>query len=221
MGLLVFRPRSKAAVFLLSYGSWLVLSTLVAFSIGCSSSGDDAAPAISRPAERDRSELRTMFVAVDTLNMRVSPSGDGRIVSRLQRGTAVAVLASIDGWTEVQSGSERGWVATRYLTAKTDDPLVAPSRPGAARKNCPADRSFTFSKTPRLVFSQDGAHGLVVIEANVNASGAVTSTKVVSNETGRKELALAAQKELGEALFVPPVRNCRPIAFIYTYKRVF
>ena len=51
--------------------------------------------------------------------------------------------------------------------------------------------------------------------------GNVVSTRVVSNTTGDEALAAMAERELREAKFAPPVRNCVPKAFIYTYKRSF
>ena len=67
-----------------------------------------------------------------------------------------------------------------------------------------------------------GAHaGLVVVDAYVNPTGDVTSTKVVTNDTGDMKLAALAQNEIKSAKFEAPKRNCVARAFIFTYKRSF
>jgi outer membrane biosynthesis protein TonB len=62
---------------------------------------------------------------------------------------------------------------------------------------------------------------MVVIEATVDAKGSVTATRVVSNETHDDALASLAEREIRGARFAPPVRNCVPRAFFFTYKRAF
>jgi TonB family protein len=75
--------------------------------------------------------------------------------------------------------------------------------------------------TPTPSFSEGGAHGLVTVEANVDASGRVTATRVVANTTGDEALASTAEREIRGVRFVAPIRNCVARAFIFTYKRAF
>ena len=77
------------------------------------------------------------------------------------------------------------------------------------------------TQTPTLAFSDSSAHGIVVVDATVNTKGNVTGTKVVSNSTGDEALAFLAEKEIKAARFSPPIRNCVPRAFIFTYRRTF
>ena len=72
-----------------------------------------------------------------------------------------------------------------------------------------------------LAFSESGAHGMVVVEATVSAKGAVTATKLLSNATGDESLAFLAEREIKGATFSPPIRNCVPRSFIFTYRRTF
>ncbi|HEV7240866.1 MAG TPA: hypothetical protein VGQ36_16630 [Thermoanaerobaculia bacterium] len=51
--------------------------------------------------------------------------------------------------------------------------------------------------------------------------GSVTNTKLVSNGTGDEALAFLAQREIQGAKFSPPIRNCAPRSFIFTYTRTF
>jgi hypothetical protein len=62
---------------------------------------------------------------------------------------------------------------------------------------------------------------MVVVEASVNTKGVVTKTKVVSNTTGEESLAFLAEREIKGAKFSPPIRNCVPRAFVFTYRRTF
>ena len=62
---------------------------------------------------------------------------------------------------------------------------------------------------------------MVVIEASVDARGIVTSSRVVSNETNDDSLAAIAEREVRNARLAPPIRNCAPKAFFFTYKRPF
>ncbi|HKO56427.1 MAG TPA: energy transducer TonB, partial [Thermoanaerobaculia bacterium] len=87
--------------------------------------------------------------------------------------------------------------------------------------NCPPDSDFSFVRTPTPSFSEDGPHGLVIVEATVDARGNVTATRVISNDTGEPALAALAEREMRDAKFSPPIRDCAPKAFIYTYKRTF
>lgn len=61
----------------------------------------------------------------------------------------------------------------------------------------------------------------VVVDAYVSTSGDITSTKVVTNDTGDPNLALLADLEIQSAKFEVPERDCVTRAFIFTYKRSF
>jgi outer membrane biosynthesis protein TonB len=90
-----------------------------------------------------------------------------------------------------------------------------------ARHGCPADAEYQFVKTPTPAFSDSGAHGVVTVDASVDVRGNVASTKLINNTTGDEALGVLTQREIREAKFSPPIRNCVPKAFIFTYKRSF
>ncbi|HEX7833232.1 MAG TPA: TonB family protein, partial [Thermoanaerobaculia bacterium] len=130
--------------------------------------------------------------------------------------TSLDVLSEGDSWTKVRlADGQEGWVASRFVA----QPQAA--RKLSKKKGCPVDSDFAFVETPTPRFSDSGAHGVVVVEANVNVSGKVTSTKVISNGTGDEALAFLAAKEIQSAKFSPPIRNCVARAFIFTYRRTF
>jgi uncharacterized protein YgiM (DUF1202 family) len=47
--------------------------------------------------------------------LRDRPATDARVVAPLAEGTAVKVLARQGGWTQVESGTQRGWVRAFHL----------------------------------------------------------------------------------------------------------
>ena len=165
-----------------------------------------AAPA----AERVTGTVRVM---ASGLNVRGEASVDADVLTQVRKGTVLSVLRREDGWVKVRLADEReGWVAARFVSG---DPK-APRKGG-----CLPDSDYAFLQAPTPSFSEDGAHGLVVVEANVDTKGVVTSTKLISNGTGDEALAFLAAREIKSARFSPPIRNCAPSAFIFTYRRTF
>ncbi|HUR82903.1 MAG TPA: SH3 domain-containing protein [Thermoanaerobaculia bacterium] len=171
------------------------------------------APVATAPAA-DEPVTGTVRVTASVLNVRAEAAMDAVIVTQVKYRETLSVLREQDGWMRVRLASgETGWVATRYVTRGN----LAP-RP---RGGCPPDSDYAFLDAPPLGFSERGAHGLVVVEANVNAKGIVTSTKVISNNTGDPSLGPLTEKEIRAAKFSPPIENCAPRAFIFTYRRTF
>jgi uncharacterized protein YgiM (DUF1202 family) len=174
-------------------------------------------PAAAAPAGPS---LGTVSVTASALNVRRDPSIDGEILQQAKRGEQMTVLASDESWIKVRTANgTTGWVSAAHVSRGGG----AASRPSASRRKsgCPADSDFAFAKTPTLAFSEVRKPGMVVVDATVNVKGSVTSTKVISNTTGDETLAFLAVREIKSAEFTPPIRNCVPRTFIYTYKRTF
>ena len=149
------------------------------------------------------------------MNVRRDPSMSGEVLKQAKKDDALTQLATMEDWTKVQlADGTVGWVASRFVsTSKT-----ATSSKTAA--GCNTD--FAFVKTPKPSFVEGAArHGLVVVDAYVSPSGDVTSTKVVTNDTGDPKLASLAENEIKSAKFEAPKRSCVARAFIFTYKRSF
>lgn len=171
---------------------------------------------------------RTVFATASTLNVRKEPSTDSPVLMQVAKGTELPVIAEQGGWMQVRLEDGRtGWVALRFVSSEK----VEAERPrqrtvtkrttqsASGKRGCEAD--YSFIETPKLTFSQEDAHGLVVVEASVNAKGVVTSTKVVRNDTGSSRAGEMAEREIRSAKFAPPIRNCQPRSFIFTYRRTF
>lgn len=162
--------------------------------------------------------MGTVRVTASALNVRREPAADGEVVTQVRKGTVLSVLRRDQSWVKVRLADAReGWVAARFVSASDASARTAPTRKGG----CPPDSDYAFLQIPTPSFSEKGAHGLVVVEANVNAKGIVTSTKLISNGTGDEALGFLAEREIKAAKFSPPIRDCAPRAFIFTYRRTF
>jgi TonB family protein len=186
------------------------------------------APPAPAPGPVEEAPIGSVRVTASALNVRREPSASGEVVTQVKQGETLSVLAADESWTKVRlADGSSGWVATRFVSsgaAASRSTSRSASKPKARqprRGGCPADSDYAFVQTPRLAFSDRGGHGLVVVEATVNASGNVTSTKVVSNGTGDEALGLLAEREIKTAKFSPPIRNCVARSFIFTYRRTF
>lgn len=157
----------------------------------------------------------TVRVSTSVLNVRNEPSLSGAVVTQVKKGDRLALLAPGDEWMHVRlPDGTTGYVSAGLVTREG-----VTSR---ARKGCPADTDFAFAKTPRPSFSDNQtAHGIVTVDATVNTKGDVTATKIIANTTGDEALAFLAEREIKNAKFVAPIRNCVARPFIFTYKRSF
>lgn len=187
---------------------------LFAFACGTSTTVEapppEPAPSVAPAIQPSKS---TVYVTASAVNVRRDPSMAGEVLTQAKKNEALTQLSSMEDWTKVQlpDGTE-GWVASRFLSqSKT----AAPSKPGC-------NNDFAFIKTPKPAFAEGATkHGLVVVDAYVNPSGDVTSTKVITNDTGDPKLASMAENEIKSAKFEAPKRSCVARAFIFTYKRSF
>ncbi|HUP64142.1 MAG TPA: TonB family protein [Thermoanaerobaculia bacterium] len=192
----------------------LLLISAIILSIAACQSSDPPPAAVTPDSETEvAGELEpavaigTVRVTASTLNVRGEPSTTAAIVATVRRNQRLDLLARDQGWSRVRiSTGEAGWVASRYVREE---------------KGCPPDREFSIAEAPMMRFSDSGARGVVSVEVSVDRGGKVTSTRLLSNETGDESLAFLAQEEIRNARFNPPIRNCQPRAFIYTHRRTF
>lgn len=167
------------------------------------------------PATSEERALGTVRVNVSTLNVRSDASTSAEIVGHVRRGERLTLVADSGEWLRVKlNDGTTGWVSSQLVVREG-----AAARP--RRAGCPPDSDYSFLNAPKPLFSEGGPHGMVVIEASVDARGIVTATRVVSNETHDDALASLAEREVRNARFAPPIRNCAPKAFFFTYKRAF
>lgn len=169
----------------------------------------------SSPQPQAETPVGTVRVTASMLNVRGDASTSADVVGHARRGERLTVFADRGDWLRVRTGGgEIGWVSSDFVTR--EGTLAKPRRRG-----CPPDSDYRFVTEPKPAFSDSAAHGIVTVEANVDARGNVTSTKTVSNTTGDPALATLTEHEIAAAKFAPPVRACVPKAFIFTYRRAF
>jgi len=194
--------------------SFLAL-TLFAFACGTSTTVEAPPPAPSPDPAAAVTPAQTVYVTASSVNVRRDPSMAGEVLKQAKKNEALTLLSSMEDWTKVQlPDGTVGWVASRFVSQSRS------SSAPPARAGCNTD--FAFIRTPKPAFAEDARkHGLVVVDAYVNPSGDVTSTKVITNETGDAKLASMAESEIRSAKFEAPKRGCVARAFIFTYKRSF
>ena len=201
----------------------LAISLLVVFR--CAAPAPEPVPAppppiVAAPEPVEEPVIGTVRVTASALNVRTEASTEAEVIAQAKKGQMLSVLAEDESWVRVKlANGDKGFVAARFVThdvAKAGTKRKAPKKTG-----CPADSDFAFVETPTLAFSETPKPGMVVVEASVNTKGSVTATKVVSNSTGDETMAFLAQREIRSATFAPPIRNCVPRAFIFTYRRTF
>ena len=191
----------------------LVAITLCASACGTSTPVEAPPPAPPSVAPAILPAKTTLYVTASSVNVRRDPSMAGEVLKQAKKNEPLTQLSSVDDWTKVELGDGTvGWVASRFLSQSQS---ATTSKPG-----CNTD--FAFIKTPKPAFAEGQIkHGLVVVDAYVSASGDVTSTKVITNDTGDAKLASMAESEIKSAKFEAPKRGCVARAFIFTYKRSF
>lgn len=202
----------------------LLLVVLLA-SCGSTTPPPPAPVEVTVPASAPAPEpppLGVVRVTASTLNVRREPATTADVVSRTKRGDHLTLVSVGNDWMQVElANGNRGWVSAQYVTRDQAEPPASVSRGAHRPAGCAPDSDYRFVKTPTPVFSDSGAHGLVVVEGNVGKDGKVLSTHIVSNTTGDESLAFMAERELKGATFEAPVRNCVARAFIFTYTRTF
>lgn len=172
-------------------------------------------PATSGSASSVEKVIGSVKVSAASLNVRAEANGESQILAHTRRGERLSVLADSGDWLRVRLGDgTTGWVSSQHVLREGS--VARPRRPG-----CPADSDFRFLTTPRPEFSESQSHGIVKVDASVDASGNVTVTRIVSNSTGDPSLGSLAEREIRGARFSPPIRNCVGRAFIFSYKRSF
>jgi outer membrane biosynthesis protein TonB len=198
---------------------WLaaaLLAALLGLAVGCSTSAPPApppptpTPTEATPVAQTTAapQHETVRVVGSRLNVRSQPTTSAATAARVRKGERLAVLVRDGDWLQVQlADGTTGWVSARYVA---NDLPCTPDKPGAE----------LLSDVP-LSFREGAAIGRVVIEATVTASGNVAATKVVQDTTHNPELLARALEEAKSLKFAPPVHNCKPVGFLYTYTRNF
>jgi len=152
-----------------------------------------------------RMPIEVQYVRGDALKIHTKAADDAPVVTTYRRGESVSVLSRRGEWSEVRIASGSGWVHANELA-------------GADEATKEADNTKPhFTRDPEPV-TQPGAHGEIVLEADVNSDGVVTNVRTIRNTTGSMSLETRNSASLREAVFTPVVRHGRREAFVYEHR---
>ena len=183
---------------------------------GCASAPPPPPPApepapAAEPAPTPAAVEVSLLVTAKTANVREDASTKAATVARLKKGDRLTAVEEKGDWWRVKLRDTRaGWI--RKDLVKKDD-------------GCLPDRREVLLTPPMLHMSDGsgapGPKGKVVVEADIDETGAVKAVRVVTNETGSPERAEMAKREVQGVKFQPPVKKCRVTGFTYVYARTF
>ena len=182
------RPRAIAVLLLLA---------AVACDRSESPSSDTAA---SRPT------IAIEYVRADELPIRSRPYNDASVIAIYSRGTSVSVLSHRGEWAEVRVADRTGWAHAESLGN------------AAAAQQAEADSLNPRFRVPPAPVTNAGAHGEIVLEADVNQDGEVIDVRVLTNTTGNPALADKNSRALRLARFEPIIQHGSRKPFTYEYR---
>ncbi|MEA2327838.1 MAG: Bacterial domain [Thermoanaerobaculia bacterium] len=152
-----------------------------------------------------RMPIEVQYVRDGALKIHTKPADGAPVVTTYQHGESVSVLSRRGEWAEVRIAAGSGWVHAIELA-------------GADEATKEADNTKPhFLRDPQPV-TQPGAHGEVILEADVYTDGVVTNVRTLRNTTGSNSLETRNAASLRAALFTPAVRHGRREAFVYEHR---
>jgi uncharacterized protein YgiM (DUF1202 family) len=150
-----------------------------------------------------RMPIEVQYVRDTTLKIHTKAADDAPVATTYQHGESVSVLSRRGAWAEVRTASGSGWVHAAELADAAEETKAE------AENTKPH-----FTREPQPV-TQPGAHGEIVLEADVNTDGVVTNVRTLRNTTGLTSLEMRNAESLRQAVFTPVVRHGRREAFVY------
>jgi uncharacterized protein YgiM (DUF1202 family) len=177
-------------------------ASILAIALFCFACG----PEPSNATTDDRMPIAVQYVRGATLQIHSKPSDGAPVVSTYQHGESVSVLARKGEWAEVRTAAGSGWARIAEMS-------------DAAEAQKAEEDNFKphFTRTPAAV-TQPGAHGELVLEADVTPDGIVTNVRTLSNTTGSASLEQRNIASLRNAVFTPVVRHGKREAFVYEHR---
>lgn len=154
-----------------------------------------------------RMPIAVEYVGAQSLPVHAKPDDASAVLSTYGNGESVSVLSrGANGWVEVRTANGTGWAHGADL------------RDAAAAQSHEADNlTPRFRKAPSPV-TQTTARGEIVLEADVNTDGDVTSVRTLNNTTGSMALEQKNRAELEGAKFFPIVQKGQRVPFTYEYR---
>ena len=162
------------------------------------------APRTETPPPPPREAIAVAYVQAEKLPVHTTTSDSSPVITTYAGGETVSVLSKQGDWSEVRTSDGSGWVHASDL--------------GDNAKQIEADNlSPRFRRAPMPV-SQPGAHGDIILEADVNSDGDVTAVRILTNSTGSASLAESNAEALRQAHFLPIVQRGQRRNFTYEHR---
>jgi len=156
------------------------------------------------PEPPPREAIAVEYVQAEKLPVHTTTSDSSPVIATYAGGETVSILSRKDKWVEIRTTDGSGWAHASDL--------------GENAKQIEADNlSPRFRRAPMPV-SQPGAHGDIILEADVNSDGDVTGVRVIYNNTGSASLAEGNAAALSQAHFLPIVQKGRRRNFTYEHR---
>jgi uncharacterized protein YgiM (DUF1202 family) len=153
-----------------------------------------------------RMPVSVEYVRGTDLKIHAKPSDTAPVVTTYQHGESVSILSRRGAWAEVRIAAGSGWVHGDELAGAAE-----------ATKAEEDNLKPNFVRPPSPV-TQPGAHGQLVLEADVNTDGQVVNVRTIRNTTDSALLAQRNVDELRRAVFTPVVRHGKREAFVYEHR---
>jgi hypothetical protein len=154
----------------------------------------------------ERTAIEFRYVGPAKVSVRAQPSPTAPEIAAFERGESVSILAKSGSWAEVRVASGSGWIPLADLVTVVQQEKIE------------ADNTTPHFITPPPAVTDLGVHGEIVLEANVNSEGDVTSVRVIRNSTGSPGLAFKNSESLKRAKFTPVIRGGKHEPFIYEHR---
>ena len=187
----------------------------IVIALGLGLSMDACAPARPRaarvpPVSSTFSGPRILgAVTVTALSAPVysAASAETKVSRSVAFGEKLPLLEHTGDWLRVKVvGYGEAWVKASEIWP--DEP-------------CPVDRDQPLVLEEPL-FRFDAPHpGRVVLEATFDSQATLQSVTVLENTFGEQRYEEIAEKDLRGIRWGAPVRNCKPMGFVYTFTRHF
>lgn len=76
---------------------------------------DTPATPVPTPQVAKQFQTTALSIASDYVNIRKTPSTEGKILGKLYEGSSAKILKEKDGWTQIESGSVTGYIKSEFL----------------------------------------------------------------------------------------------------------
>ena len=153
-----------------------------------------------------REPIDYAYVTGMKLDVHAQPDESSPIIATYQPSEGVSILERRGDWVQVRVIDRAGWARAAGLGSAADAKLST-------------ENPVARFRSPAPTVPSPSSKGDIYMEADVNTDGDVTTVRILSNTTGKEDLAAANAEALKQAKFYPIVQKGTRKPFKY-YHRV-